>query len=73
MFFVWEIRRQAAWTFPDPIRHPSSAPPLHNLIIHQANAVQLVPTGDPILMDIVWPTWERRYRVPLVALKNGCR
>mmetsp|Transcript_52845 Transcript_52845/g.86285 ORF Transcript_52845/g.86285 Transcript_52845/m.86285 type:complete len:412 (-) Transcript_52845:211-1446(-) len=32
--------------------------PLHNLIIHQADAIQLVPTGDPILMDVVWPTEE---------------
>lgn len=39
-------------------RHPViPSSPLHNLIIHQANAIQLVPTGDPILMDIVWPTW----------------
>jgi len=33
---------------------PSRLWPLHKLIINQPNTIQLVPTDDPILMDVVW-------------------
>lgn len=28
--------------------------PFHNLIIADAHTIELIPTSDPILVDIVW-------------------
>ena len=34
--------------------HLPPGPPFDDLLIHQTNAIKLIPTGDPVLMDVVW-------------------
>ena len=41
-------------------RKPATATisPFDDLLVRQPHSVQLIPTRDPIFMDVVWPTWE---------------